>query len=105
MRRAHGSGPQTSTRRCCSTPKGGRVLRSRDWLARTALLTPERAAKKLEFLEHPLWRTYVFVYTEGAALLERWLGQVPSGDRPARYRRLLVEPLTPTAIERELATG
>ncbi len=29
VRRAHGSGPQTSTRRCCSTPKGGRVLRSR----------------------------------------------------------------------------
>ncbi len=76
-----------------------------DWLARTALLTPERAAKKLEFLEHPLWRTYVFVYSEGAALLERWLGQVPSGDRAARFRRLLVEPLTPTAIERELAAG
>ena len=76
-----------------------------DWLARTALLTPERAAKKLEFLEHPLWRTYVFVYTEGAALLDRWLGRVPSAERPARYRRLLVEPLTPAAIEREIAAA
>lgn len=27
-----------------------------------ALLTPERAEKRLEFIEHLPWRTYVFVY-------------------------------------------
>ncbi len=33
----------------------------------------DRVEKRLEFIEHPLWRTYVFVYTEGEALLERWV--------------------------------
>jgi hypothetical protein len=74
----------------------------RSWLERVALLSPERAAKKLEFLEHPLWRTYAFVYGEGAALLERWLAAAPADLRAARYRRLLVEPLTPPAIRAEI---
>lgn len=74
----------------------------RSWLERVALLSPERAAKKLEFLEHPLWRTYAFVYGEGAALLERWLAAAPADVRAARYRRLLVEPLTPPAIRAEI---
>ena len=39
-------------------------------------MTPERAEKRLSFIEHPLWRTYVFVYTEGEELLERWLDAV-----------------------------
>jgi hypothetical protein len=74
----------------------------RAWLQRVALLSPERAAKKLEFLEHPLWRTYAFVYGEGAALLERWLAAAPADEQAARYRRLLVEPLTPPAIRAEI---
>lgn len=74
----------------------------RSWLERVALLSPERAAKKLEFLEHPLWRTYAFVYGEGTALLERWLASAPADVRAARYRRLLVEPLTPPAIRAEI---
>jgi hypothetical protein len=72
------------------------------WLERAALLTPERAAKRLEFIDHPLWRTYVFVYTAGAALLDRWLGAVPPATRVARFRRLLVEPLGPSAIAAEV---
>jgi hypothetical protein len=75
----------------------------RAWLERAALLTPERAAKRLEFIDHPLWRTYVFVYAAGAALLEHWLGAVPPAARVARFRRLLVEPLTPSAIAAEVA--
>lgn len=77
----------------------------RAYLERTALMTPERAEKKLEFIEHPLWRTYVFVYTEGAALLERWLAAVPPADQAARFRRLLVEPLIPSAIAAEVDAG
>ena len=73
------------------------------WLETVALMTPERAAHQLDFLEHPTWRTYVFVYSEGAELLERWLAAAPAADRPARFRRLLVEPITPSAIVRELA--
>jgi hypothetical protein len=77
----------------------------RSWLERVALMTPERAEKRLEFLEHPLWRTYVFVYSEGAALLERWLSAVPADSEPARFRRLLVEPVTPSGIRAELASS
>ena len=56
------------------------------------------AAKRLEFIEHPLWRTYVFVYAEGEALLGRWLDAVPESERPARFDRLLREQLTPPAV-------
>jgi hypothetical protein len=56
------------------------------------------AAKRLEFIEHPLWRTYVFVYAEGKALLERWVDAVPDSERPARFARLLHEQLTPATV-------
>jgi hypothetical protein len=59
---------------------------------------PVTAAKRLEFIEHPLWRTYVFVYAEGEALLERWLAAVPEAERVARFARLLHEQLTPAAV-------
>jgi len=65
--------------------------------------TPDLAAKRLEFIEHRLWRTYVFVYSEGAALLRRWLDAVPETERSARFGRLLREALTPPAIEAEIA--
>ncbi len=59
---------------------------------------PKAAAKRLAFIEDPLWRTYVFVYSEGEALLERWLEAVPEADRAARFGRLLHEQLTPAAV-------
>jgi hypothetical protein len=59
---------------------------------------PEVATKRLEFIEHPLWRTYVFVYAEGEALLARWLDSVPEVERVARFGRLLHEQLTPDAV-------
>jgi hypothetical protein len=59
---------------------------------------PNGAAKRLEFIEHPLWRTYVFAYAEGEALLSRWLGALPEAQRVARFERLLHEQLTPDAI-------
>ncbi len=65
-------------------------------------VAPHLVEKRLEFIEHPLWRTYVFVYDEGEALLRRWLDVVPETDRPARFGRLLHEQLTPTAIAAEL---
>jgi hypothetical protein len=72
------------------------------WLERVGRFAPDVARKRLEFIEHPLWRTYVFVYHEGEALLRRWLEAVPVADRPARFGRLLREQLTPPAIAREI---
>ncbi len=76
-----------------------------DWLERVAGMSPERAQKLLEFIEHPLWRTYVFVYEEGAALLQHWLAMVPAEQQPGRFRRLLVEAVTPSGIASEVAAG
>ncbi|HVL52760.1 MAG TPA: hypothetical protein VM344_00700, partial [Vitreimonas sp.] len=73
------------------------------YLERVGRYPREAAAKRLEFIEHPLWRTYVFVYHEGEALLSRWLEAVPPPDRAARFGRLLHEPLTPAAVGAELA--
>jgi hypothetical protein len=73
------------------------------YLRDVGLMAAERAAKQLEFIEHPLWRTYVFVYSEGEALLRRWLEVVPPVGQPARFGRLLHEQLTPGAIAEELA--
>ncbi len=76
-----------------------------DYLVEVGRFAPEAAAKRLEFIEHPLWRTYIFVYDEGEALLGRWLELVPEDARAARFGRLLREPLTPPAIEAEIAAG
>lgn len=76
-----------------------------DYLVDVGRYSPTVAAKRLEFIEHPLWRTYVFVYAEGEALLRRWLDLVPVEDRPARFGRLLHEQLTPDAIARDLETA
>ncbi len=72
------------------------------YLMEVGRIAPPLAEKRLEFIEHPLWRTYVFVYDEGEALLRRWLGLVPKPERAARFGRLLHEQLTPTAIAAEL---
>jgi hypothetical protein len=75
------------------------------WLERVGRFAPPIAAKRLEFIEHPLWRTYVFVYHEGEALLRRWLEAVPPAARPARFGRLLREQLSPSAIAAEIEAG
>jgi hypothetical protein len=69
-----------------------------EYLETVARYAPTTAAKRLEFIEHPLWRTYVFVYAEGEALLARWVDAVPAADRAARFGRLLHEQLTPAAV-------
>ena len=76
----------------------------RNELEQIALLSPERAEKTLEFIEDPLWRTYIYVYSAGEALLRRWLEAVPRPDQPARFRRLLTEQLSPATIVAELGS-
>jgi len=73
-----------------------------DYLVDVGLVAPERAEKRLQFIEHPLWRTYIFVYSEGEALLRRWLDLVPDADRAARFGRLLHEQITPGQVVAEL---
>jgi hypothetical protein len=75
------------------------------YLEEVGRFAPETATKRLEFIEHPLWRLYVFVYSEGEALLRHWLHAVPPADRPARFGRLLREQLTPPAIQAEIDAG
>ena len=59
---------------------------------------PDLAAKRLEFIEHPLWRTYVFAYADGEALLRRWVEAVPEPEQADRFGRLLHEQLTPAEV-------
>jgi hypothetical protein len=69
------------------------------FLEQDALANRERALKSVEFIEHPLWRTYVFCYAGGEQLLSRWVES--AGDKSAQYARffrLLTEQLTPSGI-------
>ena len=68
------------------------------YLVDVGTYAPARAEKRMSFLEHPLWRTYVFVYADGEAMLERWIEAVPEPQRAARFGRLLREQLTPRAV-------
>ena len=75
------------------------------YLIDLGLMNPDRAAKRLSFIEHPLWRTYVFVYGEGEALLRRWLDGVPEAEQAERFGRLLREAPTPSDIAAEVAAA
>ena len=73
------------------------------FLEQRGLLSQARAEKSLEFIDHPLWRTYVFCYSGGERLLGEWCtaaGELPA--QRARFLRLLTEQLTPSAIAAEL---
>jgi len=78
----------------------------RRFLVDDALRSPQQAEKTLEFITHPLWRTYVFCYAGGQQLLGEWC--CAAGDPAAqreRFFRLLTEELTPSGIAEELATA
>ena len=66
-------------------------------VARWGLLSPDRAAKAVEFLMHPTWRAYLTCYVEGLPLCRAFVG----GD-PARFERLLSEQLTTDVIEEQI---
>lgn len=76
----------------------------RDFLEQQGLRSRESAEKGLQFISHPLWRTYVFCYSGGEKLLERWLESAGSPSaQERRFLRLLTEQLTPSGISGELA--
>jgi hypothetical protein len=76
------------------------------FLEQRALLSHERATKLLEFISHPLWRTYVFCYAGGERLLTEWCRT--AGDEDARRRRffrLLTEQVTPGQVRQEISAA
>ena len=74
------------------------------FLVEDGLYTPDRAAKTLDFITHPLWRTYVFCYGGGERLLSAWCSAAGDADaRKQRFYRLLTEQLTPSGIAAEIA--
>ncbi len=70
------------------------------YLERYDLATPEEAQKTLQFLTHPNFRSYSFTYTEGESLLRPLL---KGSEGEAWFKRLLQEPLTPSALRRAAA--
>jgi hypothetical protein len=75
------------------------------FLVAEALETPERAAKGIEFVSHPLWRTYVFSYAGGERLLRAWSSLDGEAAAPARFFRLLTEQLTPSGMAEEVESS
>lgn len=76
-----------------------------DYLVSVGHRSRERAEQQLDFIEHPLWHTYVFVYSEGLQLLARWLEMVPEPERIGRFGRLLREARSPSSIVADLSAG
>jgi hypothetical protein len=58
----------------------------------------EVAAKRLEFIEHPLWKTYGFAYDQGESLVARWVETAEAPDQVGRFGTLLREPVTPRRL-------
>jgi hypothetical protein len=73
--------------------RGASLDEVRAYLMRWALVSPERAAKSLEFIVDPTWRTYVACYSEGRRLARGFV----DGD-VGRFRRLLTEQLVPADL-------
>jgi len=69
------------------------------YLVYYGLVTADRAAKGLEFMLNPLWRSYTFNYGVGRKLLAPLL-QGP--DRVENFARLLSEPFTPAQVRQWL---
>jgi hypothetical protein len=79
----------------------GRALGEvRDYMEHYMLRTPVEVAQGLEFIQSPLWRSYIFNYTMGKQLLAPLL---EGPDAVANFRRLLSEPFTPSQVRQWVA--
>jgi hypothetical protein len=79
---------------------GWRPDEVQQYVERFGLNTSKEAAHMMRFLQTPLYRSYVFNYAMGKALLAPLL-EAP--DAVDHFRRLLSEPITPTQVRRWLA--
>jgi hypothetical protein len=74
------------------------------YLQQYNLSTEAEAVKRFSFINDPLWRPYVFTYSVGRTLINRWLGEADQATRLDRFRRLLTEQWTPSRIVSENPT-
>lgn len=72
-----------------------------EYIAQWELRSPDEALKRIEFIASPLWRAYVFTYSEGHRLLEPILSRE---DRHRAFERVLTEPMYPERWRRMAAT-
>jgi hypothetical protein len=70
------------------------------YVERYGLRTAQEASQTLRFIQNPLFRSYIFNYATGKALLAPLL---EGEDAVGNFRRLLSEPLTPTQVRQWLA--
>ncbi len=70
------------------------------YLMRYGLSTETEARHRLRFVADPMWRAYVFCYRAGRDLLGAWLDQAGPDQtaRQSRFRRLLMEPISPSLV-------
>lgn len=75
----------------------GRLTRAQtiDYIQTYAIATPERAEKSFSFLSHPLFRSYIFTYTQGYDLIVDAAG----GNKLPLMRRLLTEQVLPSELK------
>jgi hypothetical protein len=66
---------------------------ARDYLMRWGLVSERRAQHNVQFITHPVWRSYVTTYADGYRICRDWVG----GD-PSRFKRLLTEQLSPADL-------
>ena len=67
-----------------------------EYIQRYDASTEKRARQLYHFIAEPLYRSYIFTYHYGYELLSRYIA---TGDRIARFRTLLEQPLVPSRIE------
>jgi hypothetical protein len=72
------------------------------YISKYSLRSEEEARHRLQFIDDPLWRPYIFTYHVGHDLLGAWLDQAPAEDRLPMFRQLLTEQVTPAAIRAAL---
>lgn len=61
------------------------------------LVTEKRARQSFNFITNPLFRAYIFTYTEGYVLIEQAAAQ-HGGDKQPVFNRLLVEAVLPSRL-------
>jgi len=69
--------------------EGREVAEASEFARRWLLVSDEHIAKRIEFIVHPLWRSYIVLYNAGQRLVEAW-----TGGSTSKFKRLLTEQLT-----------
>lgn len=73
------------------------------FIENTGLRSHEAALKGVQFISHPLWRTYVFCYSGGQGLLGEWCEAAGTlEEQRGRFMRLLTDQLTPSGIAEDM---